>query len=460
MKLSVKEIAEAVGGVCLNDITPEEVVNISIDSRKIEPNSLFIPIKGDNFDGHSYISKVFEKGAIVTLSEYKEIVDDRLTTIFVEDTKQALLQLSSYYRSLFNLPIIAVTGSVGKTTTKDMIAAVLSGKYNVHKTQGNYNNEIGLPLTLFELKKEHEIAVLEMGMNHFGEIHNLSMTAKPHIGVITNIGTSHIENLGSREGILQAKLEILDGLDNKGLIIVNGDDELLQTVKETKFPIVRCGKDDRNPYYAKEITCESMKVSATLITPRAEYQVQVNAPGEHMIYNTLVAIAVAEKLGLTKAEILNGINTYTPGKMRMNIIHEPSGVTIIDDTYNASPDSMKAAINVLAGYKTSGRRIAVLGDMLEMGEFAPELHQEVGRYVAQSNIDIICTIGKAAEYIYQGALQGDKDQLKKKYKDKEAFINEVSAWINKEDVILFKASRGMQFEKMVEAMGKVKLDEK
>ncbi|MGL6174307.1 MAG: UDP-N-acetylmuramoyl-tripeptide--D-alanyl-D-alanine ligase, partial [Cellulosilyticaceae bacterium] len=412
------------------------------------------------FDGHHYISTVFEKGAIVVLSENKEVVDSRLTTIWVEDTKKALLKLSSYYRSLFNIPIIAVTGSVGKTTTKDMIAAVLSGKYNVHKTQGNYNNEIGLPLTLFELQKEHEIAVLEMGMNHFGEIHNLSITAKPHIGVITNIGTSHIENLGSREGILKAKLEILDGLEDKGLIVINGDDDLLETIKETSFPVLRCGKNNRNPYYAREIVCESMNVSAMLVTPKTEYEVQINAPGEHMIYNTLVAIAVAEELGLTKEEILNGINTYTPGKMRMNIIHEPNGLTIIDDTYNASPDSMKAAINVLGGYKTAGRKIAVLGDMLEMGEFAAQLHQEVGQYAARSKVDIICTVGSLAESIYEGALQIDNSQSIKKYTDKENLISDIARWIKKEDVILFKASRGMQFEKMVEAMGKVKLDEK
>ncbi|MEG0502198.1 MAG: UDP-N-acetylmuramoyl-tripeptide--D-alanyl-D-alanine ligase, partial [Cellulosilyticaceae bacterium] len=399
MRLAMQDIAEAVGGRCLNKVEAKAITNIVIDSRKITENSLFIPIKGDNFDGHHYIGTVFNKGAVATLSEIEEVIDERIATIYVKDTRKALLDLANYYRSLFDLPVIAVTGSVGKTTTKDMISAVLSGKFNVHKTQGNFNNEIGLPLTLFDLEKAHEVVVLEMGMNHFGEIHNLSCTANPNIGVITNIGTSHIENLGSREGILKAKLEILDGLDEGGTLVINGDDVLLAKLSDIGRPIITCGKSEKNTYYATDIVCESTWVKAVIHTPEDSYEVEVNAPGEHMIYNTLVAITVAERLGLTKDEILKGIASYKTGKMRMNIVACTNGITLIDDTYNASPDSMKAALKVLADFKTSGKKIAVLGDMLEMGSHARTLHSEVGAYAVQCGIDTLCSVGELAQHI-------------------------------------------------------------
>lgn len=460
MRLAMQDIAEAVGGRCLNKVEAKAVTNIVIDSRKITENSLFVPIKGDNFDGHHYIKTVFDRGAVATLSEIEEVIDARITTIYVKDTRKALLDLANYYRSLFDLPVIAVTGSVGKTTTKDMISAVLSGKFNVHKTQGNFNNEIGLPLTLFDLEKAHEVVVLEMGMNHFGEIHNLSCAAHPSIGVITNIGTSHIENLGSREGILKAKLEILDGLDEEGTLVINGDDALLAEVSDIGRPIITCGKGEKNTYYATDIVCESTWVKAVIHTPEDSYEVEVNAPGEHMIYNTLVAIGVAQRLGLTKDEILKGIASYKTGKMRMNIVVCTNGIILIDDTYNASPDSMKAALKVLVDFKTSGKKIAVLGDMLEMGSHARVLHSEVGAYAAQCGINTLCSVGELAQYIELGAKSMQKNIDLKYYTDKESFINDAPRFIQEGDVILFKASRGMQFEKMVEAIGKVKINEK
>lgn len=457
MKLSIKDIAHAIGGRCLNEATSEYITSISTDSRKIDAGSLFIPIKGENFDGHHYIDTVFEKGAIAVITENEEVTDQRLTTIYVKDTKQALLDVARYYRSLFEIPVVAVTGSVGKTTTKDMVSSVLSGKFNVHKTQGNFNNEIGLPLTLFNLNTSHEAAVIEMGMNHFGEIHNLSVTAMPHIGIITNIGTSHIENLGSREGILKAKLEILDGLDQEGLLIVNGDDEFLSQLKDLNHKVITCGKQPTNMYYATEIVGEGMTISARIHTPNESYKVCIDSPGEHMVYNTLVAIAAGEALGLTKEEILKGIASYTPGKMRMNIKKYENHITIIDDTYNASPDSMKAALNVLAGFEVKGKKIAVLGDMFEMGDFAPSLHNEVGEYAGQVGIDALYAVGELAEHIYKGTITQDAKMTIKYYKDKESFINEASLMIHTDDVVLVKASRGMQFEKIVEAIRKVNL---
>lgn len=457
MELLINQIIDAVGGECLN--VPSDgnnlITSISIDSRNITSNALFIPIKGDNFDGHKFITSVFEKGAIATLTQEKEIKDRRLWTIYVADTKEALLKLAAYYRKQFDIPVIAVTGSVGKTSTKDLIAAALSGKYHVHKTEGNFNNEIGLPLTLFGLDNAHEVAVVEMGMNHFGEIHTLSMTGAPDIGVITNIGVSHIENLGSQEGILKAKLEILDGLSEKGLLILNGDDALLHDVTTQKCKVVYYGCNENNAYYAKNIVQSKESISAKVTTPGNTYSITLNTLGEHMISNALVAIIIAEHLGLSKEEILRGFASYTPTKMRMNKLQYKNGLTIIDDTYNASPDSMKAALKVLGDCMTEGKRIAVLGDMFEMGEHAPTLHEEVGKCIGQYNVDMLCTIGDFAQYIAAGARSLQANTIIKHYNTQEDFLKDIGQIVASKDIILFKASRGMHFEKLVDAVGKV-----
>ncbi|WP_171903747.1 UDP-N-acetylmuramoyl-tripeptide--D-alanyl-D-alanine ligase [Cellulosilyticum sp. I15G10I2] len=462
MELRLQDILEALQGKCLNPnrLDNNIVQSISTDSRQIGFSSLFIPLKGENFDGHQFIPHIFEKGAVATLTEYPVIKDERLCTIYVENTQEALLRLAKYYRSLFQIPVIGITGSVGKTSTKEIIAAVLSARFNVHKTAGNYNNEIGLPLTLFKLERHHEVAVVEMGMNHFGEIHKLSLTACPQIGVITNIGTSHIENLGSREGILKAKLEILDGLDSDGLLIINGDNDLLSTIEEKSFKVIRYGMKDHQDYYAKNIISQADKTTAEVFTPNAFYQVAISALGEHMIYNTLAAIAIAEELGLTRDEILKGLASYQPSQMRMHIKTYDNKITIMDDTYNASPDSMEAALKVLKEYPVTGRRIAVLGDMLEMGSFAANLHEQVGKYASLANIDLLCAVGKLAEHIYNGANNVSTTMQTLYFATKDEFLSDIENIVHSGDTILFKASRGMHFEEMVEAVGKVKCDEK
>ncbi|MHC1747400.1 MAG: UDP-N-acetylmuramoyl-tripeptide--D-alanyl-D-alanine ligase [Cellulosilyticaceae bacterium] len=457
MQLLIDQIIDAIGGKCLNtpSVGNNLVTSISIDSRNILLDSLFIPIKGDNFDGHKFISSVFEKGAIATLTQEERVVDERIYTIYVEDTKKALLRLASYYRTLFEIPVIAVTGSVGKTSTKDLIAATLSGKYTVHKTEGNFNNEIGLPLTLFGLNKTHDVAVIEMGMNHFGEIHKLSLTAKPDIAVITNIGVSHIENLGSQQGILTAKLEILDGLSDEGLLVLNGDDPLLQTVQMENGRLIKYGRNHDNTYYAENVIQSEDAISADITTPKEHYAVHIATLGEHMIANALAAIAVAEHLGLSKDEILRGLASYSPSKMRMNKMQYPNSLTIIDDTYNASPDSMKAALKVLSDCKSSGKKIAVLGDMFEMGEHAPNLHEEVGKCIFNYNIDVVCTIGNLAKHIAMGARQLQGHTIVKHYETQQEFLDNISQVVSANDTILFKASRGMHFEKLVDVVGKV-----
>ena len=463
MELVLQDIIAAIGGRCLNPPSSGHnlIKAIEIDSRKVTPNSLFVPLIGERFNGHDFIPSVAEQGALATLTEEMTIRDERIIHIFVADTQKALLDLAAYYRGLFEIPLIGITGSVGKTSTKDMIASVLSAKFEVLKTQGNFNNEIGLPLTLFNLNKDHEVAVIEMGMNHFNEIHRLSLTAAPQIGVITNIGTSHIENLGSQEGILKAKLEILDGLKEGGLLLVNGDDKFLKEVTSNKYRIIKYGEHKENDYYCSDIYSEGHITYATVNTPKESYQIAIPALGVHMVHNSLVAIAIAEYLGLSKQNILDGLMAYIPSKMRMNITQVQGGITIMDDTYNASPDSMKAALSVLANYQSSGRKVAVLGDMFEMGDFGPKLHQEVGKYVAEEKIDVLYAIGDLAKYIAEGAKEHKSKNLTVKYyADKQNFITDLEHILHKNDTVLLKASRGMQFEEIVKAIGKVNDNEK
>lgn len=455
MKLTISDITRAVQGTLLCGKPDLVIEEITTDSRKQMHHGLFIPLVGERFDGHNFISQVYEKGACAVLTMQGQVIDENVATIAVKDTKEALLDLARFYRKSFKIPLVGITGSVGKTSTKEMIYAVLSGKWHVHKTEGNYNNDIGLPLTLFGLNPMHEAAVIEMGMNHFGEIHKLAQTALPDVGVITNIGTSHIENLGSREGILKAKLEILDGLDPNGLLVINGDNDLLATLDTLPVKHVSYGLNPKNDYWAKDIRSEGENTYAAVTTPKATYNICIEALGEHMVYNTLAAIAVAEHYGLTKTEILKGLGTYKPAKMRMHIETLTSGITVIDDTYNASPDSMQAALKVLSDYTVKGKRIAVLGDMFEMGDFAKHLHEEVGKFAATCPIDELITVGQLAGYIKEGydATSGHKSLH---YSSKEAFIEEALNQFKKGDCILFKASRGMQFEKLVQAVSEIK----
>lgn len=458
MKLNLEEIIGAVNGKLLNPQMNSQSLSIQVvttDSRQQMEQGLFIPLKGERFDGHDFINSVYDRGAIATLTMNNEVVDEKLATILVEDTNKALLDLGCFYRKQFQIPVIGITGSVGKTSTKEMISAVLSGKWKVHKTEGNFNNEIGLPLTLFKLKHSHEAAVIEMGMNHFGEIHNLTCSALPDVAVITNVGTSHIENLGSREGILKAKLEILDGLHPEGLLVLNGDNDLLSTLKDLPVQHISYGLLPSNDYWAKEIHSEGDYTLATVISPRQTYQIRIKALGEHMVYNTLAAIAVAEHFELTEAEIMCGLSSYEPAKMRMHVTTFENGLTVIDDTYNASPDSMKAALKVLRDYDSQGRKVAILGDMFEMGDFAPALHQEVGDFAAEVAIDVLIAVGELAKHIYEGYKEkGIKDAYY--FETKEAFIESLMHLIQKDDCVLFKASRGMHFEALIEEVRKVK----
>lgn len=453
----IEEVIKAVNGTINKNIDTTDffIENVSTDTRTIKNGDLFVPIVGENFDGHNFIEIAFEKGAKACLTE-KNIETDKIL-IKVEDTKKALKDLAKYYRSLFKIPVVAITGSAGKTTTKDIVASVLAQKYNVLKTEGNFNNEIGLPLTVFRIDEKTEVAVLEMGMNHFGEIHNLSEIAQQNIGIITNIGVSHIENLGDRKGILRAKYEIFDFLGENGLKILNLDDDMLAGLKndeklgkhiEEKFYSIEKEAD----VYATNIKEKGLKgISAKIKCMGEEFDLDMKISGKHILSNALIGVIVGKKLGLTNDEIKKGIETFVPSKMRMDIL-ETEKYTIINDVYNANPNSMKASLDVLANAK--GRKIAILGDMFELGEYAPKFHYEIGEYAVKKGIDELIFIGKLAENMLIGANDiSEKEELNVNinyFETQEDFFEKMESILKQDDNILVKASRGMKFEKTVD----------
>lgn len=461
MQLTIQEILSETGGKCLNNQEYGNTIieNIFTDSRQKVNKGLFIPLMGEKFDGHDYINQVYSMGAIATLTAKQEVIDNRLITIYVEDTREALLSLAKYYNKKFIRPIIAITGSVGKTTTKEMVTSVLETAFKVHKTVGNFNNDIGVPKTIFSLSPDDQVSVIEMGMNHFGEISQLSKTVNPDFAVITNIGTAHIENLGSREGILKAKLEILDGLKPNGKVIINGDEPLLFDIKQDNWITVGLHpKVDFNAsldYFATNIVSYNKMTKAIVYTPTSEFLIKIPAPGKHMVRNALVAICIAEQLGISTENIIKGIANYQPEKMRMQII-KANEMTIIDDTYNASYDSMAAAIDVLELYLPRNNRVAILGDIFELGDFSEQIHRNIGEYIADHTIDCLYTIGNFARYINEAVTTSTNRIYTKHFDNKEIFIKELNTHIKPGDTILVKASRGMNFEEIVGAMRKEK----
>jgi len=364
----------------------------------------------------------------------------------VEDTGRALLDIGAFYRQKFSPILVGITGSVGKTTTKEMVACVLASQYETLKTQGNLNNEIGMPKTLIRLETQHEAAVIEMGMSHFGEISRLSRAARPTIGVITNIGYSHIENLKTQEGILQAKLEILDGMEEDAPLVVNGDDKLLSPLKRELFrPVITYGM-----YHAKadvqavDIVRKPHSTMFSILTPVGKkYPVTLPCAGEHNIMNALAAFCVGRFAGIEPEQICQTLKNYQTVGLRQNI-YRRGAYTIIADYYNASPDSMKAALSVLHDLPCKGRHIAVLGDMLELGEMSRQLHTLVGEMVAEFEVDALFCYGKESFYLAQRAAMQEIPVYHTN--DKRELCRVIRQFLRPEDAILFKASRGMHLE--------------
>lgn len=452
IKIKCGDVVRAVGGKLICGEEDMSVLNVCIDSRKIAEGDLFIPIKGERFDGHDYIEASFKAGAAAAFTHKDMLPAEGKALIRVADTQKALKDLAAWYRSLFKIPVVGITGSVGKTSTKDMVAVVLEQKFKVLKTQGNFNNEIGLPLTIFNIEPSHQAAVLEMGMSNFGEIRSLTGISRPSTAIITNIGMSHIENLGSRENILKAKLEILEGLSRDGLVILNGDDPLLAPVgKKLEFRKVSYAIEREADYRAYDIISKGENGTYFKVKIREiEYNVYIPVPGRHNVYNALAAIATGIEQEIPVERIIEGISNFSPGKMRLNIISH-KGIRIINDAYNASPNSMEAAINVLKDVAGEKRTVAVLGDMLEMGAWAPEAHKEVGRYALSKGVDCILTVGTNGRFIAQGAVEKGAAEGSVYSFDSNSELNGfICDFLKEEDVLLVKGSRGMKMEEIVE----------
>ncbi len=513
--MTLREIAAACGGQYFGDESKLdiEVTGVAIDSRKVEEGYLFVPIKGARVDGHDFIPQVMEKGALCTLSERPlscegkffeteeavrnvtadasvgDVTADEGETdrnnigmntnyIFVNSCEQALKDLAEHYRKALDIKVVGITGSVGKTSTKEMIGSVLSQKYNVLKTAGNFNNEIGLPLTIFNIREEHEVAVLEMGISDFGEMSRLAKMARPDICVITNIGLCHLENLGDRDGILRAKTEMFDYAQPNATFILNGDDDKLITVKtwdglEPKY----FGLSSEADAYAEDIRSLSLRgTTCKICMGEASFETTIPIPGHHMVYNALAGAMVGRELGLNCEEIKVGIESLVPVSGRNNLI-ETDSLLIIDDCYNANPISMKASLDVLATADT--RKVAILGDMFELGENEKELHYEVGEHAAEKGIDLIVCIGNLSENIAKGVVdvakhmldvvddendENDADNQRVNlaiktvhFASKTEFFEQMKTLLCKGDTILVKASHGMEFPEIVEKLKEINL---
>lgn len=450
--LTLAHIAEACHGtyVGTEEKKNQEVSSIFTDSRKAEEGGLFVPIKGARADAHDFIEDVMEKGALVTLSE-KELGEKPYPYILVKSSLQAVKDIAEYYLEQLAIPVVGITGSVGKTSTKEMIAAVLSQKYCTLKTQGNFNNELGLPLTVFRLRDEHEMAVLEMGISDFGEMHRLAKIARPDTCVITNIGLCHLEFLKSRDGILKAKTEIFDFLKPEGHVILNGDDDKLVTVDEVKgIKPVFFGIENHSGIWADAIKPEGLKgISCCIHTEKGSFSVLIPIPGHHMVYNALAGTAVGLTYGLSLEEIKAGIESLQPVSGRFHII-ETGKYTVVDDCYNANPVSMKASLDVLTD--AMGRKVAILGDMGELGENEVEMHREVGVYAASRNLDLLLCVGELSQYMAEAARHAAPAKTILHFATKEEMLKELPKILQEGDTVLVKASHFMGFEDVVKEL--------
>ena len=449
--ITVKKILELTNGELITGNEDFECENFSKDTRQIQENDTYIGIKGENFDGNAFWKEALEKGAKCVIVENIDFSKENLENfkdkiiIKVKDTFDALYKIATHKRDINNIPVVAITGSVGKTSTKDMVASVVSQKYKTLKTIGNNNNNIGLPFTILRLKDE-EVMVLEMGMNHFGEISLLSKIAKPNICVITNIGTSHIGNLGSRENILKAKLEILDGTDNP-IIIINNDNDLLHKWymdnKDSKN-IISFGIENESDIMPKKLELHHDGSEYDCNINGEDVKVKVPIAGEHFVLNALCATSVGIALNIEPNKILKGIENVELTKKRMEVI-EKNGITIINDAYNASLESIRASLKYLLTFENR-RKIAILGDILEVGEYDEELHRKVGTEVVKQKIDILVCYGKSAKYIVdQAKNEGMNEQNIYYFDDKTKILELLKKEIKQGDVLLFKASNGMKF---------------
>lgn len=461
MDIKVKDIIKICEAKLIYGNEEQICGNFVKDTKEIKKGDVYIGIKGENFDGSTFFETALKNGASICLLEdikipeyIKQEYSDR-TIIIVENTIKAIQKLATYKRNMYNIPVIAVTGSVGKTSTKDILASVLAKKYKVLKTQGNLNNHIGLPLTILKLKDETAL-VVEMGMSALGEISTLTNIAKPDIAVITNVGTSHIGQLGSIQNILKAKLEILEGLNSKGILVINNDNDMLNEWNKTnnEYKTVTFGIEKDSNVTANNIDLQEYSSSFTVKLDEEEIKVEIPVGGKHFVYNGLCALAVGKILNIPNNDILEGIKEFKLTKNRMDIKKTKNNITLINDCYNANYDSMSAAIIYLAKIN-SKRKIAVLGDMLNLGQYSKELHEKVGEDVENNKIDLLITVGNESKNIAKKAIEKgmNKENIYILQKNEEA-IDLLKEILKPEDAILIKASNAMNFNKIVEAIQK------
>ncbi|WP_339062305.1 UDP-N-acetylmuramoyl-tripeptide--D-alanyl-D-alanine ligase [Tepidibacillus marianensis] len=456
MKLTVKEVLETTKGT--THFQGEEVVinGVSTDSRNIQQGEMFVPLIGEQFDGHDYILNVEKKGAVASLWNRSKPIPKEITipVIFVDDTLQSLQDLARYYRNKVNPKVVGITGSNGKTTTKDLIASILKTDFHIHKTQGNYNNHIGVPLTLLSMPENTKVAIIEMGMSHLGEIEVLTQIARPDLAVITNIGESHLEFLKTRENITLAKLEITKGLKENGVLILNGDEPLLRNVlkgMEHSFRLIWVGKNEQNNHrYPLNMVQEENEMR---FTDSSGEPYQLPLYGSHNVMNALMAIEVGSQFGLSSSKIRNGLARPEMTSMRLEKVVAKNGSVLINDAYNASPTSMKASLQLLTTFTQYSKKMAILGDMYELGEYAEHYHKEIGTICSSLNLDLLITTGKFGQLIAKAALNSGMIQEQVcHFEDIERISPFILQHTDRNTIILIKASRGMHLERVVQQL--------
>ncbi len=465
-ELNIGQIIQAVGGDLLEgslkpgvpslELHNSKIKGVSIDSRKIEKGNLFVAIEGQSFDGHDFIKTACEKGAHAIIA-HKKVEACDVPVILVKDTLVALQELAKYYLSTFNIKKVAITGSTGKTTTKEMLATVLETQFKVVKTLGNFNNHIGLPLSVFNIEEEHDIAVFEMGMNNLGEIQLLASIVKPDIAMITNIGLSHIENLGSRENIMKAKMEITHYFTKESILIINNDDSCLRTLSEENlgYKLLRIGSEETKAdllFTIKKVEDfgeKGIAFSAQMCNNTKDILLRV--PGIHNAHNAMLALACGYSLGLELDKGIKALQDFKGYNMRLTIEKGKNGIKVINDAYNASPDSMKAAIDTLASMEGK-RHIAILSDMLEMGSYAKEYHEKIGEYATAKGIDIMMTLGENARYMSEAAARFNKKTKVFHYESKDELLKALKNILSDEDILLVKGSRSMKMETIIDSI--------
>lgn len=442
--ISIKQITEIVGGELVNP-ADGQVTSVVIDSRLAAEDSMFAAFPGEKVDGHDYIGKAFDNGASCCITNRVPEGETR-PVIVVDDVQKALKELATFHRNRLSIPVVGITGSVGKTTTKEMISAVLSSRFNVLKTEKNLNNELGVPLTIFQIEEEHEVAVIEMGISNFKEMTRLAQMTQPDIGVFTVIGHSHLEFLGNRQGVLWAKTEMIKYMQPDGVMICNGDDDLLYTYPAERDKITY-GRYPRCDVHALNLKMEADKTTCDVTDGERWIPVTVNAYGEHIIYAMLAAATVGIRLGLTDEEIQQGLLSYETVGRRSSVIHTEK-LTLIDDCYNANPDSVKSAIDSMKNL--NGRYVAILGDMMELGENSDQLHYGVGLHAVNHKLDLVLTVGERARAIAKAAQKGGVTA--ESFSDNESLIKALPELLQEGDVVLVKASHSMRFEEISEAI--------